>query len=214
MALFLQAHFCSVSSVIYRLVFWTCHLCWRHDRVLDVSGMDFNSCWLPIHTRYCCYIHIDRNFRNPNFSIRTEKDENDRIILSEKGMESHRRLVEWIKETERLETLSDINKRAHTYKIQRDACPSCSHTSFLFAMISLRMALPLRNANVNQTVALMINTDTTSTCELNVFGKGYISLIVFNGSKPLAKRYKKPINKRYQNQGVSLFLSVTTPHSL
>jgi len=29
----------------------------------------------------------------------TSGDGNDRIILSEKGMESHRRLVEWIKET-------------------------------------------------------------------------------------------------------------------
>jgi len=75
------------------------------------------------------------------------------------------------------------------------------------------MVLPLLNASVNQTVALMINIDTTSTCALNVFGKGYISLIVFNGSKPLAKRYKKPIANRYKNQGVSLFLSVTTPHS-
>jgi len=29
----------------------------------------------------------------------TDHDGNDRIILSEKGMESYRRLVEWIKET-------------------------------------------------------------------------------------------------------------------
>jgi len=80
-------------------------------------------------------------------------------------------------------------------------------------MIPLRMTLPLRNASVNPTVAVMINIDTTSICALNVFGKGYISLIVFNGSKQLAKRYRKPIAKRYQNQGISLFLSVTTPHS-
>ena len=32
----------------------------------------------------------------------TNDDGNDRIILSEKGAESHRRLVEWIRETMKL----------------------------------------------------------------------------------------------------------------
>jgi hypothetical protein len=75
------------------------------------------------------------------------------------------------------------------------------------------MVLPLLNASVNPIIAAIININTTNTCALNVFGKGYISLFVFRGSKPLAKRYKKPIAKRYENQGVPLFLSVAAPRN-
>jgi hypothetical protein len=76
------------------------------------------------------------------------------------------------------------------------------------------MALPLRSANVNPIVALMISINASSACALNVFGKGYISLIVFRGSKRLATRYRNQIAKRYKNQEVFLLLSVTMLHIL
>ena len=74
-------------------------------RFLDVLwwnriGMKKTHLQMSVRLNYQTFLRYLKWLKDHELiKIITNDDGNDRIVLSEKGIESHRRLVEWIKET-------------------------------------------------------------------------------------------------------------------
>ena len=74
-------------------------------RFLDVlwwnrNGMKKTHLQMSVRLNYQTFLRYLKWLKDHGLiKIITNDDGNDRILLSKKGIESHRRLVEWIKET-------------------------------------------------------------------------------------------------------------------
>ena len=74
-------------------------------RFLDVlwwnrSGMKKTQLQMSVRLNYQTFLkYLEWLKDHELIKISTDNDGSDRIMLSQKGIEAHRRLVEWIKET-------------------------------------------------------------------------------------------------------------------
>jgi len=74
-------------------------------RFLDVLwwnrvGMKKTPLQMSVRLKYPTFLkYLEWLQKHGLVKVVTDSDGNDKIILSAKGMEAHRRLVEWIKET-------------------------------------------------------------------------------------------------------------------